>query len=213
MNWKIVVSLFVLVLGISGQIFYDFYYTPIIAARDVVVAAKDIENYRVLTADDIKVEKVPIELVPSGALTRKQDAVGKLVLVPLTENMILTRSLIDSDEFVPGADEGIFAIPENVIFAVNGSLRPRDKVDIFLVPPEKSEVETLRPEFEVIPDVPVVHVRSKQNNDVLDPDGGTSRTNSTATVAYPEVKLKKARGEYLLRRFQEGYKVWIVRVS
>lgn len=222
MKWKYVLAIFIFAIGVAGQVFYDFYYTPYIAANEVVkVKSPDgylPKNYK-LTRNDLYVDKVPTSHIPSGAITKISEAENQITNVDLTDGSILTATMINIDNLHPVEGEGIFAIPKEAIFAVNGSLRVRDKVDVYLI----RDFDSGRQNTEVMRDasslflesVTVVHVRSDSNNDVQDTETGavTDRKTSTGNISSPELKLKNEEGQALLKKIEEGYKLWIVRVD
>lgn len=71
--------------------------------------------------------------IPAGVIRSLNQVERKITNVNLTDGSILTESLIDVSNLEPQQDEGIFPIPKEAIYAINGSLRSRDKVDIYLV--------------------------------------------------------------------------------
>lgn len=90
-------------------------------------------------------DSVQTKDIPSGVITEVRQVEHKITNVNLMDGSILTESLVDVSDLEPQQDEGIFPIPKEAIFAINGSLRSRDKVDIYLVegdPPDKSETAT-----------------------------------------------------------------------
>ncbi|MNW55986.1 hypothetical protein D3C74_336820 [compost metagenome] len=192
------------------------------------------KNYE-LKQSDLYLDSVQTKDVPSGVITEITQVEHKITNVNLMDGSILTASLVDVSDLEPQQDEGIFPIPKEAIYAINGSLRSRDKVDIYLVEgdsPNKErsggtaetgapgagtgESELIRPARKVfLSGVTVNYVRSEDNNDVLDSENGNTnnRVTSTGKVAAPELKLKKSDGELLGQYLEQGKKLWIVRVE
>jgi hypothetical protein len=136
----------ILIIGFGGLLGYDLYFKPYVLSQTVVkvkVAEGGFlpENYE-LKVGDLYLDSVQTKDIPSGVITEVSQVEHKITNVNLMDGSILTESLVDVSDLEPQQDEGIFPIPKEAIFAINGSLRSRDKVDIYLVegdPPDKSE--------------------------------------------------------------------------
>jgi hypothetical protein len=236
----------ILITGFGGLLGYDLYFKPYVLAQTVVkikVADGDFvpRNYE-LKKGDLYLDSVQTEDIPAGAITDIREVENKITNVNLTNGSILTQSLVDVSDLEPKADEGIFPIPKEAIYAINGSLRSRDKVDIYLVEGDPRNMAAARErstaygaendpdnangegEAEQLPDpaakvflagITVNYVRSEDNNDVLDSEHGNTnnRFTSTGKVAAPELKLKKSDGQLLGKYLEQGKKLWIVRVE
>ncbi|WP_438495601.1 hypothetical protein [Paenibacillus sp. IHBB 3054] len=139
----------ILIIGFGGLLGYDLYFKPYVLSRTVVkvkVAEGGFlpKNYELKVAD-LYLDSVQTKDIPSGVITEVSQVEHKITNVNLMDGSILTESLVDVSDLEPQQDEGIFPIPKEAIFAINGSLRSRDKVDIYLVegdPPDKSETAT-----------------------------------------------------------------------
>ncbi|AIQ51090.1 SAF domain-containing protein [Paenibacillus sp. FSL R7-0331] len=237
----------ILFTGFGGLLGYDLYLKPYVLSQTVVkIRAADggfiPKNYQ-LQQGDLYLDSVQTKDIPSGVITELSQVENKITNVNLMDGSILTDSLVDVSDLEPQADEGIFPIPKEAIYAINGSLRSRDKVDIYLVASDKANNtgsktvntgSTLQPagspasgggaeEAGLASAVPksflngvtVNYVRSEDNNDVLDSENGNTnnRVTSTGKVATPELKLKKSDGELLGQYLEQGLKLWIVRVE
>lgn len=230
----------ILLAGFGGLLGYDLYFKPYVLSQTVVkikVAEGGFlpKNYE-LKQSDLYLDSVQTKDVPSGVITEITQVEHKITNVNLMDGSILTASLVDVSDLEPQQDEGIFPIPKEAIYAINGSLRSRDKVDIYLVEGEAPNKERsggataetgtpgagtggselIRPARKVfLSGVTVNYVRSEDNNDVLDSEKGNTnnRVTSTGKVAAPELKLKKSDGELLGQYLEQGKKLWIVRVE
>lgn len=220
-----VIGILIFLLGIGGILFYDRYYVPVIMSEDVVKIKVDQgteslpRNYT-LKEDDLFLDKLPSEHLPKGYLTSIDQAVGKVLNVNLTNGTVLTDTMIDLDDLTPGAGEGIFSIPPDAIFAVNGTLRRRDRVNVYLlVDPRSRDRNELSANLEsskaFLENVQVAYVRAANNNDVRDTEEGNinDRITSTAQVAHTEVILTEQQGIELKKKIEQGYLLWIVRVE
>lgn len=220
----------ILIVGFGGLLGYDLYFKPYVLSQSVVkirVAAGSVlpKNYE-LKKSDLYVDSVQTKDIPAGAITEFTQVEHKITNVNLMDGTILTETLVDVSELEPQQNEGIFPIPKEAIYAINGSLRSRDKVDIYLVEGDtmnsgrtegnssvNDDIEPTRKVF--LSGVTVNYVRTEDNNDVLDSENGNTnnRFTSTGKVAAPELKLKKSDGELLGQYLEQGKKLWIVRVE
>jgi len=57
---------------------------PPVATTDVLVATRDLPARSAITAADVKVQKYPVDLAPPSALTKADEALGKIVQQPLS---------------------------------------------------------------------------------------------------------------------------------
>ncbi|MHA6531164.1 CpaB family protein [Paenibacillus sp. BAC0078] len=130
----------ILIVGFGGLLGYDLYFKPYVLSQTVVkikVADGSFlpKNYE-LKPNDLYLDSVQTKDIPSGVITDISQVEHKITNVNLTNGSILTASLVDVSDLEPQQDEGIFPIPKDAIYAINGSLRSRDKVDIYLVDAE-----------------------------------------------------------------------------
>jgi pilus assembly protein CpaB len=116
--------------------------------QTVVVAQEAISERSVIRLADISTEERPIEEVPSGAVFKTEDAVGRIATrsifpgqVLLAQNLAesFTSADIDVSEIITGAvdydaslgDELVaLALPANDRLSVEGILLPGDHVDL-----------------------------------------------------------------------------------
>jgi Flp pilus assembly protein CpaB len=124
---------------IAGCIAGALYY---IGAQRVpmVVAARDIAVIRPLTAQDLEVRSVPPDALPSGAVSRADDAIGRVPIAPVWQGQPLVNQALADDAAVfhtgltlrPG--ERAVAIPVVAVSAVGGAIAPGARVDVLAVP-------------------------------------------------------------------------------
>lgn len=219
-------SILICIVGFGGLLGYDLYVKPYLLSEEIVKVKVSSGEYlpknHELQAADVYLDSVQTKDVPTNALRDPSQVEGKILNVAVTNGVILTESLVDVDELEPKKDEGIYPIPKDAIYAINGSLRSRDKVNIYLVknPNKKTDAmdqaETLESAGEpILQNITVNYVRTDDNNDVKDTEDGqyTNRFTSTGKVSSPELKLTQKQGEELKPYLEQGMKLWIVRVE
>ncbi|MFC6652910.1 SAF domain-containing protein [Paenibacillus rhizoplanae] len=127
----------ILLIGFGGLLGYDLYLKPYVLSQTVVKIKVDgggfLPKNHELTAENLYLDSVQTKDIPAGVVRSLEQVEQKITNVNLTDGSILTDSLVDVSELEPQQDEGIFPIPKDAIYAINGSLRSRDKVDIYLV--------------------------------------------------------------------------------
>ncbi|ETT45672.1 SAF domain-containing protein [Paenibacillus sp. FSL P4-0338] len=127
----------ILLIGFGGLLGYDLYFKPYVLSQTVVKIKVDgggfLPKNHELTEENLYLDSVQTKDIPAGVVRSLEQVEQKITNVNLTDGSILTESLVDVSELEPQQDEGIFPIPKDAIYAINGSLRSRDKVDIYLV--------------------------------------------------------------------------------
>ncbi|WP_150265719.1 hypothetical protein [Paenibacillus tepidiphilus] len=133
----------ILLIGFGGLLGYDLYFKPYILSQTVVKVKAGAGGYLprnyVLQPGDLYLDSVQTKDVPSDAVTELSRAEYKMTNTDLTDGSILTGALVDVSDLAPRQDEGIFPIPQEAIYAINGSLRSKDRVDIYLVEGESRD--------------------------------------------------------------------------
>lgn len=104
----------------------------------VVVAAGPLVLGQRLTADDVKTVSWPENMQPKGAFTRKEDCIGRAVIVPLVSNEVI----LDDELAKPEAGSGLpVTIPDGMravsvgvddVVAVAGFVTPGTMVDVLV---------------------------------------------------------------------------------
>jgi pilus assembly protein CpaB len=105
----------------------------------VVVAAADAPRFATLTAAHIKTQDCPKELVPPGALIRKEDALDRVMLTQLVKGETILESKLaprgSGRGMAPGITRGkrAFTIQTPTVASnVAGFILPGNKVDVLL---------------------------------------------------------------------------------
>jgi len=112
---------------------------PQIETVPVVVAATDVARFTTISSDHLRVKQLPKDAVPPNALTRIEDAAGRVTLVPLYyDEPVLDVKLASHGAgrgMAPGIEKGkrAFTIQTpNVASGVAGFILPGNKVDVLL---------------------------------------------------------------------------------
>ncbi len=115
----------------------------------VVVAIIDIARGGMITSDLIKMRDFPKTMVPAGALTKPEDAIGRAVAIPLVRD----ETVLDAKLSPKGAGRGLAALvplgmravtiqTPNVASGVAGFVMPGNKVDVLLTVNDSGNSDT-----------------------------------------------------------------------
>ena len=108
---------------------------------DVVVAAGQVPVRAVLTAENLRVQRMAGSAAPEGALQQPNQAIGKITAVALYPGeVILSQRLVDPNvtatdgrtALVLDGDRVLMAFPANDLMSKVGVLRPGDHVDLLV---------------------------------------------------------------------------------
>ena len=149
----------VLIIGIvlalvagAGTFFYASSATtttaPVIQTTPVLVAAREIPAKTALTAGDLKVQEFNLDAKPAAALSKPEDAIGKIVIqnISIGEPILPTKfsdpkaptfvviptTFLDANGAIKSDTPNFRAMSITVsdAFAVGGALQPGDVVDL-----------------------------------------------------------------------------------
>jgi len=105
----------------------------------VVVAARAVAVRSQLTAQDVQLKQLPVELVPQGALREVKQAEGRITLVDLYPGEILLEQRLVNPNMLTAngryallmaADQVLMAFPAEDLMSRVGVLKPGDHVDL-----------------------------------------------------------------------------------
>lgn len=97
----------------------------------VVVAVADVPAGHVLRPGDVRVARVPVALVPQGAMADPEEVVGRGVAVSLTPGLPVVPSLLEGDRFGLDPPQGTVVVAVTLGAAASSALlRPGDVVDV-----------------------------------------------------------------------------------
>jgi pilus assembly protein CpaB len=112
---------------------------PVVVSVPVVVAVVDLPRGASITPEAVKIKEFPRDLVPAGTLSKLEDAVNRVIFVPLTKD----EPVLESKLAPKGAGRGLSAlIPSgmraysvkvpDVAQGVAGFILPCNRVDVLL---------------------------------------------------------------------------------
>jgi pilus assembly protein CpaB len=101
------------------------------ATTAVIVAAREVSAGATLVPADLRVVRVPLSLVPAGAVSDADTAVGRVVTAPIGPGEPMTHSRFLGPGLLAGLDEGLVGAPVRVADpGAAALLRPGDLVDV-----------------------------------------------------------------------------------
>lgn len=237
-KFRILLAGLIFLLGLSALLVIQL-LIPRWVTRPVVTMARMVPSHEVITADDVAIIRVSKDQLPGRRIIALQTVIGKRATVDLTPGVMLTEPFVDMDELLPGTGEVIFPVPRTAIYAVNGSLRAKDKVDILLYLPSAKQQkkqaedrslqqmlteangETSEPSSlslsgnTVFQGIRVVGARSEAGNMVRDTELGNTNDRLTATdrIGSVELLMTNDQAEQLKTYMEQDYLIWFVRAS
>jgi pilus assembly protein CpaB len=139
------------------------------ATVPVVVASRPMEVRSQLAEDDLEVKALAPGLVPEGAISDVEEAIGKITLVDLyLGEIILAQRLVDPNvitgdgrlALVVAEDEVLLAFPIQDLMSRIGILKPGDHIDLLysLWLPTGEEGDALQVTFGVLENVTIAQI-------------------------------------------------------
>lgn len=121
-----------------------------VVKTQVVVVTRDLFLGDQLTAADVKLSQVPVELAPRGAIVELEDAVGTFTKTDLVSGEILLATNLANPTnsnhdlaFILSEDHVLMAFPAGDLISRNNIIKRGDIIDIFA---------TFKQEIKAVPD-------------------------------------------------------------
>ncbi|MCK6259594.1 SAF domain-containing protein [Fictibacillus sp. KIGAM418] len=233
---KMTIGFTIMFAVIGFVVAWDLFIKDEIDSVEVVVAAKDIPLKETITKDMLGVEKRNKGTVVKGTVLAKDmnKIIGQSPKSSILSNSIMSTEEIDYDNLVPNPDKGeaIRPIPQEWIYAKPGSLRRKDRIDIYLWPIEqKNELvkkakgknapvvspvlsemdpDTKDGKKALLQNVPVLYAKDNSNKEVVNTEGNPEdRLNGSAIISELEVNLNQDDFDSLIQVAKAGYKLYI----
>lgn len=203
---------------------WEFIFKDKIDSVEVVVvkAGEKIERKEKITEDKVMIERrTKKDLIQNVVYPSDLNKIlGKEASQLIVSNSMISTDMIDFDDLIPNAKkhEAIRPIPQDWIYAAPGSLRRKDRIDIYTIKSESLDklkgsdqasstqnvVEVGIPTNEVDPslltlvlaDVPVIYAKDASNKEVVNQVGNDQqqqddgkRLNATGKISELEILL------------------------
>lgn len=237
MNWKVISSVGMFALTISGIVSYDLVIKDKALSTEVVVAKERIEKHTELSKSNLVVKRRNKDALVDGYIKPEEISklYGKEANVVILGNQIISNEFVDYENLTPDPSkhEAIRPIPSNWIFAMPGSLRRKDTISIYPVKEKdegeeqsirtvdddkamtkedakKSTPEDLANRFKpILTNVTVSYVKTSSNQEVVNEKDSDERLNATGTASDIEVNITEEQLQTLVQYINEGYKLYI----
>jgi len=213
---KIAIGVMVSFLTIGFIFFYDFYLKERIDSEEVVVvkAGTTISKTDRITNKHLAIERRPkASLIEDVVLAKDIDKiVGNDAKHDIVGNQMISMSMIDFDDLVPDTElgEAIRPITNEWIYAQPGSLRRKDKIDIYLVRPDGSTNLTLDGPTQIVSSEETVE--SEEDIETLE---NTDDTNTNENTESTDERTEQTPNNISIERkpFLQGVRVVYVKDS
>ena len=105
-------------------------------SEPVVVAARDLEAFRKVSAGDVLIKEIPVKAVAPGYLKSLEEALGRYTRSPIVKGQVLMLGHLITDKSEAGlsydlpAQGRAFFLPVPASRAMGGLVRPGERVDL-----------------------------------------------------------------------------------
>ncbi|MDA8213564.1 MAG: SAF domain-containing protein [Clostridia bacterium] len=208
-----IVSISLILGAIGAVILWEAYLDDLINTKEVVVATTTLEKNAVIGKADVKLARIPIDQVPENAITDPNKTIGKETAFIIRKGQQIVTDTIDFEGIVPNSDQVIVPIPKEWLVTVPGSLRRKDKVNIYEVP-NKELAHKITADFTglagnnkpTISNVTVAYAKDPSNQEVKPAEQSKLRIDATGTISDLELVLTDEQLNSLKLKALEGYK-------
>jgi hypothetical protein len=142
MNWKVISSIGMFVLTVSGIVVYDQVIKDQVLSTEVVVAKERIDKHTKFSKSNLVVERRTKGDLVDGYIKpdKLNELYGKDANTLILENQMISNDFVEFENLTPdpSKDEAIRPIPSNWIYAMPGSLRRKDIISIYPVKDEEA---------------------------------------------------------------------------
>ncbi|QHA38725.1 hypothetical protein D5E69_23115 (plasmid) [Rossellomorea marisflavi] len=228
---KIVLGISLSVLTMSFVVMYDLYIKERIDSEEVVVvkAGQEIKKNERITRSMIAVERRSKQSIISDAIPASEfgTLLTKTAGQTIVGNSMISKKMIDYDLLIPDPDSGeaIRPITDEMIYSQPGSLRRKDRIDIYLVKKkeESGNVNVASSkdgkknsnlvQDPILTGIRVVYVKDDSNKEVINgtPDKEKDdRLNASGKISALEVILNEEDFQKLMDKVvNEDYLLYI----
>jgi len=223
-------SVLLIICAVAAAAAWELYFDDRVNTVPVLVAARHIPKGSALNPQDVSQVRARLETVPSGTVWDLRALAGKAAAINIPKGMILADSLVDDARIVLKTGQIYAPVPGQWIFAVPGSLRQKDIVNIYAIPSKTTETRSIpgltnqnrdaniaNIELEtgvrdyvygnpILEGVAVAHVKDSSNREVKPVDQARQRDDATGTISQVELVLTNDQYQLLQRKALEGSK-------
>ena len=158
-------------------------------SHPVAVTKNSVEAGSVLQESDIEIVDMPKSLVPDGAISTVEGAVGKQVVVGLPQGTTVSKRLLVTSDFFANAPRGTRIVSVPILTDTQSTLvKVGNSVALYAPPDEYSTDGTARL---LVDKVHVVGISREKNDGFLSSDQATT----TAFIAVPTKKVPDVLGQ------------------
>ncbi len=136
MKWKSIVGIALILASVLGMYLWESRGRERLTSEEVVTAARDLPQGSVVSAEDLRLARLPRAAVLKDALRmpEAEALIGQELAVPLCENQqLLTGYFTPAPEKIP-AGQSYFVLPGDWIYQRSSAMRGGDRIDIYLLP-------------------------------------------------------------------------------
>lgn len=203
-------SIGLVIIAVGGLFVWDFYLDKRLNTKEVVVAVRTLDKNSILTKEDLKFERLRIEQIPDSAITNPNEVIGRETAFVISKGLPLVTYLIDFEGVVPNDNQLIVPIPKDWVVSVPGSLRRKDKVNLFEIP--NKDIKDLNYKLSKNPllsDIVVAYAKDSSNQEVKPTKNDQLRIDATGIISDLELVLTYDQLDMLKSKALEGYKYLI----
>jgi len=201
---------------------WEFFFKERIDSAEVVVvkAGQTIQEKEQILPEYLTVERRAKKDLIDGVVYAEdmKGIIGEDAAQVIVGNSMLSTAMIDFDDLVPdpSKDEAIRPVINDWIYAIPGSIRRKDRIDIYALDKqviqdlsednqqinsdgdvvvirdeEEAEDDTLTYLQPLLSNVPVIYAKDGSNKEVVTQDGQTNRLNGSADINELELLLNE----------------------
>jgi Flp pilus assembly protein CpaB len=161
----------------------------------VAAAARDLSGGTTISADDLRMVKVPPESVPDGAITDEAQLTGRVLAVPVRAGETITDVRLVGPALLAGYGDQLVAAPVRIADAGSAALlQPGDVIDVLAADGvDRADGETVAREARLVAsDVRVVAVPRDDESALSGGDLGAGALVVLATTSRTAARLASA---------------------
>lgn len=133
-NLARILALIAVIVAIGLAIFWSMYLDEKVNTIKVYRTNTELPKAAPIDPNKLSLINLKVENVPDGAINNLEELQGKETVITMPRGTVLTKALFDDANLVLDKDQFYCPIQDGWIYALPGSLRRKDLVDIYIVP-------------------------------------------------------------------------------